>query len=312
MKLQLVKKVAGKTMLFLKSHGPTIMTYLGIGGTVTAGVLACKATLKVEPVIDEAKEEITLVKEREPEETKSKALTKTYISTAGKLAKLYWLPAGVGAVSIGLIVGGHTIMCRRYTALTAAYMGLSEAFNKYRDRVKNDQGEDKDIEYYYGKKAREVEFVDESGNVTKEKIYEKVDDGVTPYFAVFAKDTTALWSRDRTQCLKEIKAAEVFANQKLMFGDEGFVTLQSVMHALGFYDYPLEAFSIGWIRGLTNHIDFGIDYEALLRMNPDDPEYTNEFRLEFNIDGPMGIIFAVGDKDYIPMIGGGVEEVKED
>ena len=72
----------------VKRFSPEILMVAGVAGVVTAGVLACKATLKLESVVEKAEADIEDVKHRRTEEEFAtetefnKALTKVYVSRA--------------------------------------------------------------------------------------------------------------------------------------------------------------------------------------------------------------------------------------
>ena len=81
------------TMIFsMKKHSPEILIISGVVGVVASTVLACKATLKVNDVLDETKETIDKIheaKEKKPEEYSEqdakKDLAIVYVQTAWKL-----------------------------------------------------------------------------------------------------------------------------------------------------------------------------------------------------------------------------------
>ena len=84
----------------LKKHSPEILVVAGVIGTVASAVMACKATLKVNEVIDESKKDIdkiheaiehgcTAAGEDYTVEDSKKDLSIVYIQTGVKLAKLY-------------------------------------------------------------------------------------------------------------------------------------------------------------------------------------------------------------------------------
>ena len=90
-------KVAGRGMLLVKKHSPEILTTVGIVGVVASAVMASKATLKLEPVVekikngkDEAKS--FLEDEMFPEYDKdrhNKEVARVYVKGAVDLSKLY-------------------------------------------------------------------------------------------------------------------------------------------------------------------------------------------------------------------------------
>ena len=54
-------KVGKYTKIKLWKHSPTILAVVGTGGVITAGVMACKATLKLEETVAEAHNDIQSV-----------------------------------------------------------------------------------------------------------------------------------------------------------------------------------------------------------------------------------------------------------
>lgn len=176
-----------------------------VGGIVSGGacvVTACVNTLKLGDIVDEAKEDIDDIHDlRDDPECKltekeaSKQLTKVYLRTAGEIVKIYIIPAALGAMSVGMLIGSHSILRKDNIALAAACTAISESFNKYRKRVVDEYGEDKDYEYFNGlKKVGETESVDDNGNVTKVPIYETFDvPDQNPYTILF-DETNPRWN----------------------------------------------------------------------------------------------------------------------
>ena len=158
--IQTAKFAIGRGGLILKKYSPEILTAAGVIGTVGSTVLACKATLKVEDILDEAKKKSNLINavhdgeiEVDAEYTDkdySKDLLVNRTQTAVKLIKLYGPAISLGALSITAILGGQHILRKRNVAVMAAYKLCEESFNNYRSRVKDELGEEKDRQFYYG------------------------------------------------------------------------------------------------------------------------------------------------------------------
>ena len=141
-KNELMNKVTRKlykVKFGLKKHSPEILVVAGTVGVVTSAVMACKATLKVNAVVDEAKENLNKIEvagqkgvteagETYTEEDVKNETKIVYIQTGVKLAKLYALPVGLGVVSIAAILGGHNILRKRNIALAASYTALKQFF----------------------------------------------------------------------------------------------------------------------------------------------------------------------------------------
>lgn len=145
-----LSRAVSKSAFKLQKHLPEILLAAGVGGAVTSTVLACRATTKAQPILDEAKEEIDAIhaadsdprvsEEEFPKEQVKKELTRVYIQTGKKLAKLYGPSIAVGIASMSCLVGSNVIVRKRLSATLAAYTALSESFRQYRDRVESEIG----------------------------------------------------------------------------------------------------------------------------------------------------------------------------
>ena len=73
-KAEIVKSVNGlfsKTSFQLKKHSPEILVVAGVIGVVTSAVMACKATTKVNEILDKTKEDVEAIHKCEEEDRKS-------------------------------------------------------------------------------------------------------------------------------------------------------------------------------------------------------------------------------------------------
>ena len=140
-------QMLSKTMFKLKKASPTIMVVGAAIGGVTATVLACKATLKAQDILAEHKTSVEKIHEAKDkvdsgeiqlsegetytEKDMKDDITKQYLKTGLKLAKVYAPAVGLGAASLGCMFGSHHIMTKRNATLTAAYIALEQTFNSY-------------------------------------------------------------------------------------------------------------------------------------------------------------------------------------
>ena len=181
-KSQIMTSITGafyKTKFQLKQHSPEILIAAGVIGTVASAVLACKATLKVNDILDEAKENIDKIHTATETgttpggqlydvEDSKKELAVVYTQTGVKLIKLYALPVALGAASIACMISSHNILNKRNSALTAAYIAADKGFREYRGRVVERFGKEVDKELRYNLQKQEIETT-----VTDEKGKEK-------------------------------------------------------------------------------------------------------------------------------------------
>ena len=179
-----LKAISRTVMFTAKKYSPEILLGLGIVGVGVSTVLACKATLEVDVVLNEHAEykekiqhTIELHEEGEvnyPVEAANKDLKVLKVNTAVSIGKLYAPSATLMVVSIGFILGAYRIMSQRQVALMAAYKVMEEAFTTYRGRVVKELGEAKDAHFMYGTETitDEETVIDENGKkkkITKER-----------------------------------------------------------------------------------------------------------------------------------------------
>jgi hypothetical protein len=286
----IVTSKMGHQILVAQKHSPRILFGAGIVGVVATAVLASKATLKVEGVLDDHAKTLMTIKTVEHEnyndDDREKDTVVLYIQTAMKLTKLYAPAVTIGLLSIACLTGSHHIMSQRNAGLMAAYSALEKGFNKYRERVVADLGTDKDREYRYGTETREfVEETDEGPVVTREERIADIGDR-SVYARLFGKETSASWNPHAEYNIMFLRAQQNYLNDKLRA--RGHVLLNDVYDALGL-DRTKEGTVVGWVWGSKdgdNYIDFGIfDKE----MQPQHFDFftgrENAVWLDFNVDG---------------------------
>lgn len=294
-----------KVKFGLKKHSPEILVVAGTVGVVTSAVMACKATLKVNAVVDEAKENLNKIEvagqkgvteagETYTEEDVKNETKIVYIQTGVKLAKLYALPVGLGVVSIAAILGGHNILRKRNIALAASYTALFNDFKGYRSRVVERFGEQLDKELKYNLKTKEVEEIVMHEDGTEEIVKKKEQvmddpDGLAGYdsFARFFDDGCAGWDPNPEYSLMFLNQQQNYANDKLR--RQGYLFLNDVYDMLGIPKCK-EGQTHGWVYDEKNPIgdnfvDFGI-YNISRRKNRDFVNgYEKVILLDFNHDG---------------------------
>lgn len=303
--IQTAKFAIGRGGLILKKYSPEILTAAGVIGTVGSTVLACKATLKVEDILDEAKKKSNLINavhdgeiEVDAEYTDkdySKDLLVNRTQTAVKLIKLYGPAITLGVLSITAILGGQHILRKRNVAVMAAYKLCEESFNNYRSRVKDELGEEKDRQFYYGITEETVkEKVKSKDGKTKTitKKVEKTPDHLCSQYARFFDEANPNWDKSPEQNMYFLKMVQNQMNDKLQA--RGHVFLNEVYDALGFERSEAGQF-VGWIRNRDNtameasdgYIDFNIfdgkNYAKRAFVNGDE----RSILLDFNVDDGM-------------------------
>ena len=271
-----VSRTLHKVGFKIKKHSPEILIGVGIVGTVASGVMACKATLKVNEIIDEAKETVDAIHEgveqqkhmtdgeTYTQEIANQDLAIVYIQTGWKLVKLYGPSVAHGAVSSGCMVASHTILRKRNLALAAGWKAADTAFKEYRGRVVERFGKELDRELRYNIKAKEIEerIVDENGNETVvTKTVEVVDPNAIHniYSVVFCEGNIG-WTRNAELNKVFLIQQQNYANDKLK--TNGYLTLNEVYDLIG---APRTAYGqiAGWVYTEDesvgdNFVDFGM------------------------------------------------------
>lgn len=278
MKTELMQKLSRtvhKTGFKIKQHSPEILVAVGIVGTVTSVVLACKATLKVNDVIEEAQETIEKIHDgveqhkhtedgvEYTQEVANRDLTIVYAQTAWKFAKLYGPSVLIGVASIGCLVGSTLILRKRNIALAATVTALDTSFREYRGRLIERFGEDLDRELRFNIKAKEIEetVVDEDGNETVvKKVVHEIDPNVHSMYSVFFDDGNIGWSKNPELNKVFLIQQQEAANYRLK--TEGFLPLNEVYKMIG---APLTSYGqiAGWVYSDDpdsgdNFVSFGL------------------------------------------------------
>lgn len=277
-------RVAGRGVLKVRKHSPIILTATGIAGSITATVLACKATLKLEDEIDKIERRVSIVKNTPAVDSKVVKMELSYVYTRAALdiGKLYAPAVSIGVVSIGCLIGAQGIMQRRNAALVAAYAALEKGFNEYRKRVEDAVGEDRERELRYGLAQEEVH--DTKAGTVEKKLKVVDPNGVSIYARFFDEGASTWWSKTPEYNLLFLKSQQAWANDLLQ--SRGHVFLNEVYDMLGL-ERSQAGSIVGWVLNKEgdNFVDFGI-----YRGNSDVVRnfvngYEPSILLDFNVDG---------------------------
>ena len=306
-----LSKMTGKTGLVLQKHSPEILLGVGIAGTVASAVLACRATLKVEAVLDNHREKVDKIHEcwqkvqdgdidvsAYSEQDKKKDLAVTYTQTTVDFIKLYGPAITLGVASLACIISGHGIMKKRNIALMAAYKAVEEGFSAYRKRVIEEHGEEADYMYKNGLRKQEIveaAYTDADGVKHKaQKNQVLVDDpnGLSVY-ARFFDESCEQWSKNPEYNLMFLRSQQNYYND--MLKSRGHVFLNEVYDALGIPRTQAGAV-VGWMISDNgdNFIDFGVFDGDRPRARDFVNGYERSIILDFNVDGVIYDLFTRG------------------
>ena len=267
--LRPVARAAGKVALKLQTHAPEILTGIGIAGMGAAVYSGCKASTKLDSIMDDYDEHKDKVK-----------LAKDIGRSYGPCVTLFV----ASACCIGSAVG---ILNHRVTDMAIVAKGIEKGFNLYRSRVIEDQGPEKDILYRHGlEKVTELVPDDKGVNkpVTKYKKADIRKAGDPSIYARVFDEWNPNHSKDPVANLCFVRAQMAYAQQLLM--TRGYLFLSEVYSALGFT--PTKASQIvGWSlkKNPNSFVDFGI-YDLIndrksLFINGEE----SNILLDFNVDG---------------------------
>jgi Family of unknown function (DUF6353) len=263
-------------------------------------VLACRATLKLEEVLDSIEHDKALshrVKTAVDAGEVSEGVTYTddemkrdhiviYIRGAAKVVKLYAPALILGGVGVACLTKSHAILKQRNAALSAAYVAVDRAFRAYRARVVDRYGEDTDRELRYGAEA--VDIIDEdTGKITSTV---RVEPGEpSGYARWFDEENGNFHISFPTHNFLWLRTQQNWAND--MLRSRGHLFLNEVYSMIGL-SHTSAGSIVGWIydrhndRG-DNYVDFGCwgdDFGQPL-------EFFNgregAILLDFNVDGPI-------------------------
>ena len=290
----------------LKKHSPEILVVAGVVGTVVSAVMACKASTKVNFVLEETKEQVDIIHTGAEKgevkgylengevgmvpysaEDSQKDLALVYAQTGLKLVKLYGPAVLLGAASITSILVGHNVLHKRNLALAAAYTAVDTGFKQYRGRVVERLGDKMDKELLYNIKAKEIEetVVNEDGTeTTVTKTVEVADPSSLGYYTYVFDETASGWQRDAERNKFFLLQQQDYANEKLRA--QGYLFLNDVLDMVGI-PRTRAGQTVGWMLNGDGdgYIDFGI-FDMRLEANRN---FVNGLEksiwLNFNVDG---------------------------
>ena len=243
----------------VRKHSPEILVTTGIIGLVASGVLACRASTKVNAVIDDAKKTVEgihrisedkerMETEEYTEEDIKKALTVTYARTGLELVKLYGPAVVLGAASITCILVSHNIIHKRNVALAAAYTAEHIGFKEYRERLISRFGKELDRELKYDIRAEEVEETITNEDGTETTVTKTVEVAHVPsmgsQYARFFDETSDYWDRNAEFNKMFVMRQQDYLNELLQ--SRGYVFLNEMYEALGMQKTQAGQ-AVGWV-----------------------------------------------------------------
>jgi hypothetical protein len=283
---EVIGKHISRNALIAQKASPEILFGVGVIGVIGSTVLACRATLKVDTVLDEAKEKLekakTLEHEDYSEKDRSRDISLVYFQSGVKIARLYTPASIVGGLSIYALTSSHRILTRRNVALTAAYGALEKGFNQYRARVVEKYGEEEDRNFRYG--TREVEVVDPK--TKKKKKVTRVSLDEPSIYARFFDSYSPSWNKEPEYNLIFLKCQQNYANDLLH--SRGHVFLNEVYDMCGIPRSKAGAV-VGWVLSTDDSTDNFVNFGVFDGRKEVVRDFVNGLEgsilLDFNVDG---------------------------
>lgn len=278
-----------RSVLVLKKNSPHLFFAGGLAGSIASTILACRATLKLESTLGEINEDIKAVKLRKEnpslavigrdytERDYIQDLMFVYGRTVKRMAKLYGPSVLLGVASTGALTGSHVQMTRRNSALTATGVALAKAYDEYRERVREEIGEDKELELHQALVKTQITV-----DGKKQNVLVPGDPSTWPPFSRVFDQNSSQWQKETELNHMYIKSQEIYANHLL--NARGHVFLNEMYDVLGL-PRSKEGAIVGWVlngENSNNYISFGLDAPVNARF----VDYMEpEALLDFNVDG---------------------------
>lgn len=295
-----LQKTAAMGMLKIRKHSPEIL--FGFGVVTFFGALGAsyKAALTADEILEHHKKKMKDIRDAqkvakenpekyEYEETLvQRDKTSQMIKTGVGLAKAYAPVVVMGGLSIASFTASRHILNGRYLGMVSAYNAVSEAFSTYRNRVKDELGEDQDRHFRYGATRQAIDVVDENGKKKKEKEQQEHinTDQLKPGAGSIVFDQSSrYWDPNPTFSLAFLRNMQNRLTDRLH--TNGHLFLNEVYDALDF-PHTQEGAVLGWVEGMgDDYVDFGLYDISKENVKRFINGYENVVLLEFNHDGPI-------------------------
>jgi hypothetical protein len=301
--LQTVKQVAtskaGRQVLLSQKNSPKILFGAGVVGMVGTVVLASRATLRVDDILDahdDKKETMRRLYEdpHQHHDPKFQYTTAAYRSdmtllhtrTALGIVKLYAPAVCLGALSIAALTGSHIVLSQRNAGLMAAYAAVDKGFKEYRERVVADLGQDKDREYLYGGETVTEEVVTDKGK-TKKVSHVRIPKDAKSAYTFYFDSSNQNWEKNAGHNAIFLRFTQNQLNDRLHA--KGHLFLNEALDALGLPHTTAGAVT-GWLaRGEGDgYVDFQCwNNKDMDRLADFEDGFDDAILIEFNVDGPI-------------------------
>lgn len=258
-----------RQILTARQHSPKLMFAVGVTGMVGTVVLACRATLKTNDLLEQHEKGSDYYREAAGTETISheeadRELKKLKRKLGLNIVKLYAPAVGVGLVSIGALTGSHIVLNKRNSVAMATVAALQKGYDEYRQRVRDEYGDDIDKKFAIGGEDIKRDETLAGGKVETKTVTKPGGKGRSPYAALF-DEKSKHWTREPGMNSVTLQVQQQYANDKLRA--KGHVFLNEIYDMLDLPRTPAGQI-VGWVwdpngekfpgQIRDNYIDFGV------------------------------------------------------
>jgi Family of unknown function (DUF6353) len=282
------QRAAGSTELFLKRHGPALLTGAGLAGFAATTYLTGRAVLKVQDKTRKLRANHNLIMgdKKITDQERTQEVGKLWLHDGALILKDFAPAIVTGSVAVICIISSYKMTKRQEASLIAAYAALDAGFRAYRERVREEVGEEKELELY---RAPQPPCAEDAGEVMEGEItdWKKM---VPAQYGRYFDESNNHWTKTPEYNLFFLRRQQDYLNDRLR--SYGHVFLNEVYATLGFE--PTQAGQIvGWTLSHREgepgdgYIDFGLYDEG----SPSGRAFINNLEpsvfLDFNCDGPI-------------------------
>lgn len=227
----------------LIKNGPGLLTGLGVGSLLAAGVLAVKVTPKALADIEAEKEKRKVKPTDEP-------VNLTAVETIKVAGKHYIVPIAMAVGGTSCIIGANSIQAGRQAALVTLCQTSTTALNEFRSAAVDTVGEEK-VKEIRDKIVEKKQERDEKDSDKRSRVC--LPDSVNALF----------WEPISNQYLRSSKNAigesVNYLNGRMIDGQEMYMSFDEFLDELNLKHMPVMGSDIGWSVDRRIDICFTLD-----------------------------------------------------
>lgn len=163
------------------SNAPTILMGVGITAQIAGMIMACVKTANMPDILEARNNDIDALKTDwidggMTDKEYRRALGSRYISFGLEVGHNYLVPFALEVFGVACILKGHGMMLTRCAALSTLLMEATERENRLEEAVRREFGDDVLQRLKRGEPVGEVTHLNPDGTVTKESVYDELED----------------------------------------------------------------------------------------------------------------------------------------